>query len=334
MNRNLLILRAFFFLLAGAVGYWVCLQVPEWAPQAWGGAFVGASAGFFVIALDMIMRGFSLRGLSSLVFGLFLGWLAARLLIVAPIFQNLSQDQAYLWQIIVYMVFMYFGTILALKGKDDFYFVVPFVRFVPQDVHVPLAVVDSSALIDGRIVGLCASKFMGYALVIPQFVLDELHRIADSEDPVRRARGRRGLETLGKLRKMSHLDLRINESDVKYAQTNDDKLIFLAQNLKAKLLTMDFNTAKLAEFNSVEWLNLNELARQMRAEVEVGDSFNLTLVKPGKESHQAVGFLEDGSMVVVDNARERLGEIVPVKVASILPSAGGRMIFASIQNRK
>jgi uncharacterized protein YacL len=153
-----------------------------------------------------------------------------------------------------YMVFMYFGTILALKGKDDFYFVVPFVRFVPQDVHVPLAVVDSSALIDGRIVGLCASKFMGYALVIPQFVLDELHRIADSEDPVRRARGRRGLETLGKLRKMSHLDLalmKVMSNTPKQMTTSH----LLAQNLKAKLLTMDFNTAKLAEFNSVEWLN-------------------------------------------------------------------------------
>lgn len=330
MNRNLLVIRIFFFLLTTFAGYWVCDQTLQWQSQAWAGAFVGGSAALFVIALDLVLKGVTLRGLSSLALGLFVGWLTAKLLVISPLLSGNGMDSLYLVKIAVYLIFTYLGAIIALKGKDDFHFVVPFVRFVPQDVNVPLAVVDSSALIDGRIVGLCATKFMGYALVVPQFVLDELHRVADSDEPTRRARGRKGLETLNALKKMSFLDLRVSDVEIKQGQTVDDKLIFLAHSLKAKVLTMDYNTARLAEFNGLEWLNINALAKYLHAEVAVGDIFTLTLVKSGKEAHQAVGFLGDGSMVVVDNAREKLGQSVNVEVTTVLPSAGGRMIFGKL----
>ena len=183
-------------------------------------------------------------------------------------------------------------------------------------------------MIDGRLAGICQSRFMGYGLVIPRFVIDELQTIADSRDPDRQLRGRKGIETLNRLREMEHLDLRINDRSVSNRQKVDAKLIFLSQSLKAKILTTDYNLAQIAEFHNVEWLNLNALAKAMNPELMVGDSLSIKLTKPGKDAGQAIGYLNDGSMVVVADAREHLGESVKVFVDSIIPSAGGKMIFA------
>ena len=189
-------------------------------------------------------------------------------------------------------------------------------------------VVDTSALIDGRLAGICQSRFMGYGLVVPRFVLDELQNIADSKDPGRQVRGRKGIETLNRLREMPHVDLRINESTVSNRQKVDAKLIFLAQSLKARILTTDYNLAQIAEFHNVEWLNLNVLAKAMNRELMVGDSLSIKLTKAGKDAGQAVGYLPDGSMVVVASARDAIGATVDVAVESIIPSSGGKMIFA------
>ncbi len=164
--------------------------------------------------------------------------------------------------------------------------------------------------------------------MIPRFVLDELQRVADSADPLRQARGRRGLDVLTDLRQIKNLDLRIHESDVTKRQDVDAKLVFLAQSLRAKLLTTDYNLAKMAEFHGVQWLNLNDLSKALHQELMVGDRIDIDLVKLGKEEGQAVGFMEDGSMVVVGAARAHLGHRISAEITSVLPSAGGKMIFA------
>jgi rRNA-processing protein FCF1 len=220
------------------------------------------------------------------------------------------------------------STVIALRGKDEFNLVIPYVRFVPHDVDVPLVVVDTSVLIDGRIARLCESGFMSAALVIPRFVLDELHAVADSTDPHKQARGRRGLEILGELRKIKNIDIRITESEVANSQHVDAKLVFLAKSMRAKLLTTDYNLAKLAEFHGVPWLNLNQLAKALRPELLLGETLEVDLVKAGKEEGQAVGFLEDGSMVVVNAGRGHMGKRVSAEIISVLPSAGGKMVFA------
>jgi uncharacterized protein YacL len=331
MNKNLLGIRLFFLLLSGLTGGLACRYTLGLPSAVWAGAFVGVSIAFFVVALDLIFKGFSLRGFSSVAFGLFLGWLVAKLLVISPLLAGGHGDTFYLVKLSLYLVFMYWGTVLALKAKDDFNFVIPFVRFTAQDMAEGLVVVDASVLMDGRIVGLYSTRFMHGALVVPQFVLDELHRLADSDEPARRARGRKGLDTLNKLKKLPYVDLRVNDMEVQRGQTMDDRLIFLAHSLQARLFTLDYNTVRLAEFNGVNCLNLGALAQVLHAEVAVGDIFELALVKPGKEPHQAVGFLGDGSMVVVDHGRESLGQTVSVEVTSILPSSGGRMIFAQMR---
>jgi uncharacterized protein YacL len=161
-------------------------------------------------------------------------------------------------------------------------------------------------------------------------VLDELQVVANSSDPIKQARGRRGLEVLGELRKIKNIDIRIPESDLTKKQDVDAKLVFLAQSMKAKLLTTDFNLAKMAEFHGVHWLNLNSLARSLRPELILGEQIEVELVKPGKEDGQAVGYLDDGSMVVVQGGRPHLGRRVSVEISSVLPSAGGKMIFARL----
>ncbi len=330
MNWNLLVIRAVFFGLSLLGGYLICYVTPEWNAHWQQGVFLAGSIAFFAIAVDLFLRGFSLRGFTSLTLGLFVGWVAAKLIASSPLFDYGDPDIIYLVRMVLFLVLTYLGAVVALRGKDDFNFIIPFVRFVPQDVNVPTVIVDTSALIDGRIEGLCASKFFSQTLVIPQFVLDELHAVADSSDAAKRARGRKGLEVLATLKKMTHLDLRVHASDIKRGQNVDDKLIFLAQSLKARLLTTDANLAKLAEFYSVEWLNLSTLSKALHAEVLVGEHLWVMLVKPGKESGQSIGYMPDGSMVVVENSREQIGRTVEAEVVSVLPSAGGKMIFARL----
>jgi len=281
--------------------------------------FVGFSIGALVVLVDVLLKGFSLRGLSAISFGLAVGALISYLVGTSPLFDRGDEQNIFIARLALFLACTYLCTVIALRGKDEFNLVIPYVRFVPHEVDVPLVVVDTSVLIDGRIARVCESGFMGSALVIPTFVLKELQSVADSPDPQRQARGRRGLEVLNELRRIKHLDIRITESEVANQQNVDAKLVFLAQSMRAKLLTTDFNLAKMAEFHGVQCLNLNQLAKSLRPELMIGEVVGLELSKPGKEEGQAVGYLEDGSMVVVVDGRAQLGRRVEAEVTSILP---------------
>src|SRR3954464_11170329 len=269
----------------------------------------------------MMLKGFSLRGLSAITFGLGIGLLISFLVSVSPLFSKGDPTILYLVQLALFLICPYLATVIALRGKDEFNLVIPYVRFVPHDVDVPLVVVDTSALIDGRIARVCKTGFLGTALVIPRFILNELQTIADSSDPHLQARGRRGLETLGELKKTKNLDLRIHESDVTKRKDVDAKLVFLAQSMRAKLLTTNYNLAKLAEFHGVVWLNFNTLGKALRPELVTGEMLEVELVKPGKEEGQAIGHLDDNSLVVVNGGRPHIGRLVSVEIVSVLPSS-------------
>lgn len=328
MNRTLLAIRVLFILLCAAGSWLVCYTIKEWDEYRWLAVAIGLLIGTLVILVDILLKGFSVRGLSALTFGLAMGALIAFLISSSPLFEDGDPQVVYLFRLGLFIICTYLGAVIALRGKDDFNLVIPYVRFVPHGVDVPLVVVDTNALIDGRLARICQTHFFTSALVIPQFVLRELQRIADSSDPVRQARGRKGLQVLNELRQVNNLDIRIHESDVDKRGDVDAKLVFLAQSMRAKLLTTDYNLAKLAEFHGVECLNLQSLAKAMRSELAVGETLELDLAKLGKEEGQAVGFLEDGSMVVVNAGRSHVGRRVTVEVTSVLPSAGGKMVFA------
>ncbi|PTY01231.1 PIN domain-containing protein [Opitutus sp. ER46] len=328
MDKTLLPIRLVFIALCSAGGWLVCYTISEWDAFRALAVAIGFLIGVLVVLVDVLLKGFSLRGLSALTFGLFVGSLIAYMLSVSPLLSEGDPQVIYLVRLGLFLICTYLATVIALRGKDEFNLIIPYVRFVPHEVDVPLVVVDTSVLIDGRIARVCESGFLTSALVIPRFVLNELRAVADSNDPTKQARGRRGLEVLNELRKIKHLDIRITESEVTKREDVDAKLVFLAQSMRAKLLTTDYNLAKMAEFHGVPWLNFNTLARSLRPELMIGERIEVDLVKPGKEETQAVGFNEDGSMIVVNGGRGLIGRRVEVEIISVLPTAGGKMIFA------
>lgn len=330
MYKTMFAIRSVFFVLCGAAGWLVCYAIEEWDSHRLLATVIGLLLGALVILVDFLLKGFSLRGLSAITFGLGMGTLIAYLIGTSPLFRFGEPQIIYLSQLVLFIVCTYLGTVIALRGKDEFNLVIPYVRFVPHDVDVPLVVVDTSVLIDGRIARVCDAGFLSAALIIPRFVLNELQAVADSADPHKQARGRRGLEVLNELRRNKRLDIRISESEVTKREDIEAKLVFLAQSMRAKLLTTDYNLAKMAEFQGVAWLNLNELARSLRSELMLGETVEVDLVKAGKDDGQAVGFLEDGAMVVVNAARAYIGRRVSAEIVSVLPTAGGKMVFAKL----
>jgi uncharacterized protein YacL len=334
MNRTLQIIRATFFVLCLLGGWlvWVAQGLNADRKDMWLFMTVGGGIGALTILVDVFLKGFSLRSLTAVTFGLLMGVIVASIISHSPFFDVETTDPNMLFRIrvVLFVVTLYLTTVMALRGRDEFNLVIPYVRFVPQEVASPLVVADASALIDGRVLGVCQSHFLGGTLVVPRFVIEELNRVADSSDPQRQSRGRRGLEVLNELRRVPGLELRVHDVTLENRQQMDDKLIFVARSLKARLLTTDYNLAKLAEFHDVEWLNLNKLARALHPEVTMGDCFSVELVKPGKEAGQAVGYLGDGSMVVVNDAEKNIGREVDVEVVNVVPSAGGKMVFARV----
>lgn len=330
MNKTLFPIRLFFIVLSAAAGWLVCYAVREWDHYQVLATFVGLGIGSLVVLVDILLKGFSLRGLSAITFGLAVGTVISYMLSNSPLLEEGDPQIIFLVRLTLFVVCTYLATVIALRGKDEFNLVIPYVRFVPHDVDVPLVVVDTSALIDGRIARVSRTGFLGTALVIPRFVLNELQVIAESHDPHLQARGRRGLETLGELRKNKALDLRINDSDVSKRTDIDAKLVFLAQTMRAKLLTTNYNLAKLAEFHGVVWLNLNGLSKALRPELVPGEMLEVELVKPGKEEGQAIGYLDDNSLVIVNDAKAHIGSVKIVEIVSVLPSSAGKMVFARL----
>jgi len=334
MNKTILAIRFAFILLCTAGGWLVCYSIRDWDDHRVLASFIGFSLGVLMILVDMMLKGFSLRGLSAITFGLGMGTLLAYLLSVSPLFARGDEQYIFIARLALFLSCTYLCSVIALRGKDEFNLVIPYVRFVPHEVDVPLVVVDTSVLIDGRIARVCETGFLSSALVIPRFVLKELQAVADSSDPQKQARGRRGLEVLNELRRIKNLDIRIPESEVAKREDVDAKLVFLAHSMGAKLLTTDFNLAKMAEFQGVPWLNLNQLSKSLRPELMLGEVISVELAKAGKEEGQAVGFLEDGSMVVVVDGRSHVGRRVNAEVTSVLPTAGGKMVFARFESEE
>ncbi len=332
MRKTLFIFRLLFLVLSflGSVLMWYV--VGDW--DFFVVITVGMGIAALVILTDVLLEGFSLRGLSAITFGLAVGALIAFMLSNSPLFEPLEADlelaqTLFLSRLALYIISMYLATVVALRGKDEFNVVIPYVRFNPQNVESSLVVVDTSVLIDGRIAAICESGWFGYALLIPRFVLDELQAIADSTDPSRKEKGRKGLDVLNRLRKIKHLDLRLHESDVPDRNAVDSKLVYLCESMKAKLLTTDYNLAKLAEFHGVAWLNITLLVKALNQEVSVGTRVSVQLVRAGKDADQAIGYLPDGSMLVVNKGREYIGKEIHVEVDSVVPSSGGKMVFAT-----
>jgi uncharacterized protein YacL len=236
--------------------------------------------------------------------------------------------------LIVYSGIGYLGMMLAMRSnRDEFSLIIPYVRFARENTqHEPL-VIDTNIIIDGRIAEIVATGFVSRSLVVPRFVLGELQTLADSRDPIKRERGKRGLEILNQLQRGKDIDLTIHESIADGGDAAvDSRLVRTAKLLQARLLTNDQALCQIARLQQVPALNLNDLAHALRPVVVVGDELDLHLAKEGREQHQAVGYLGDGTMIVVNHARPYLGKTKSIVVSSALQTSGGRLIFAELKN--
>jgi uncharacterized protein YacL len=330
MKKTLLAIRLTFLLVCIFSSWLVCYAVSEWDRYQGRALAIGTLMGVLIILVDVMLKGFSLRGLSAVTFGIGLGVIIAWMLGNSPLFDRGDPQMLFLARLALFIVCPYLASVIALRGKDEFNLVIPYVRFVPHEVDVPLVVVDTTALVDGRIARVCETQFLSAALIIPTFVLNELQSIADQPDPVKQARGRRGLQVLNDLRAIKHIDIRIHQSEVARRQDMEAKLVFLAQSMRAKLLTTDVNLAKMAQFHGVPWLNLHALEKSIRPELVVGESIEIDLAKAGKDEGQAVGHLPDGTLVVVNSARAFVGKKVSAEIIGVLPTGNGKMIFANL----
>jgi uncharacterized protein YacL len=295
------------------------------------GLAIGGIAAIAMILLEMGLRKVSVSGLSSAVFGLILGLIMAKL--VGDAFSLASIDANVLSRIRVglTLIFCYLGMVMALRGKDEFNIIIPYVRLRRQDQSQDVILLDTSVIIDGRIVDICKTRFLGGKVVIPKFVLRELQQIADSTDPIKRQRGRRGLEILNTIQNEPGMDITIHEQDFPETSEVDAKLVLLAKLLEAKILTVDFNLNRVASIQGIRVLNINELANALKPVVFPGEEMHIKLIKEGKEHNQAIGYLDDGTMVVVEDARRLIGQDVKVAVTSVLQTQAGRMIFTKIE---
>ncbi len=318
--------RIIFFLVFAAGGYIIGTK----ENIAYQGLIWGSGVGAIALILEYVltMVGFS-TVLVGLV-GLSLGLLFAKLIYfpIKAIFNNM--DGTYIG-LIFNALFGYSGLLLGLRAGKDLTVSNIVKAFKTRVEEERAKIIDTSVIIDGRIVDVCEAGFIEGAFIIPQFILQELQHIADSSDSMRRARGRRGLDVLHKIQKMSNITVKIIDEDFPKIKEVDAKLVALARLLGAKIITNDFNLNKVAELQGVTVLNLNELANALKPVVLPGETMNIFIVKEGKEFNQGVGYLDDGTMVVVDNARKLINQQVDVVVTSVLQTTAGRMIFAKLK---
>jgi uncharacterized protein YacL len=325
-------IRIFFLALCTVGGYEVSQVRPEWINNGLLGTIIGFGLGGLCVALDEMLKGFSLRAFSAATFGLCLGGLIAGLIDRSGLFADADDPQRRVIRICLFLCFSYLGMILAMRSnKEDFSLIIPYVRFAPQAKAETLLLLDTSVIIDGRIADLIEANFIEGTLVVPRFVLHELQKIADSNDPVIRARGRRGLDMLSRLRQIKRNEVKIHDADFPDEAEVDSKLVRLARMIGAKLFTNDYNLGKVAELQSVPYVNLNELANALKPVILPGEMFTLRVVREGKDKGQGVGYLNDGTMVVINNAQSMIGQQVNVKVLSLLQTGAGIIVFADLR---
>lgn len=328
----LVILRVVFILVAAGVATLIFRAGGSSSPlYPWMVFFGVTGLAVGVILLDVFSPRKQIDVISSVYIGLLVGILLTYVisLALAPILADANSPGVQNFRIIMGMILCYLCISLLIQTKDDFRFIIPYVEFTKEVKGLKPYVLDTSVVIDGRIADLAETNILDNQLIMPRFVLNELHAIADSSDKMRRARGRRGLDILNRLRNSQNVDLKIYDRELpEFAgQPVDMKLVLLAKNLDGKIVTGDFNLNKVAKLQNVAVLNLNDIANALKPVYLPGESFDVRIVKPGEEMGQGIGYLDDGTMIVVEGGKEFIGRMVKVSVTSVLQTSAGRMIF-------
>lgn len=328
------VIRVLFLSLCMLAGYAISQVRPELVENGQLGLIIGFGFGGLLVALDEMLKGFSLRAFSAATFGLMLGSLIAWMVDRSGLFIHVEEETTrWMVRLCLFVAFSYIGMVLAMRSnKEDFSLIIPYVRFASQNKPDNLLLLDTSVIVDGRIADIIESNFLEGVVVVPRFVLRELHQLSDSADPIKRSRGKRGLETLSRIQRNSKNEVKIHEGDFAEDKEVDTKLVKLAKATGAKLFTNDFNLGKIAELQSVKHLNMNDLALALKPVILPGETMSLKVVREGKDKGQGVGFLPDGTMVVVNNGHNYIGEKVEVQVLNLLQTGAGVIVFAEVRS--
>ena len=324
---DLALIRILFVLILAAVCYFFrLLDFPAWLS-----AITGAGAAALVIVFELRVRSLSLRRLIGAVIGSILGIFGAFLCSLVLANSLPAGNTRSLLQIFVLLLMSYVGLVVGTSKGDMLNLSALGDLFSGErQARRNVKLLDTSTVIDGRIADMADTGFLDGTLVIPGFVLRELQMVADSSDGSKRQRGRRGLDVLQRMQSNTLLNVQIIEDDYPHIREVDLKLIELAKDLDAKIITNDFNLNKVAHLHHVSVLNINDLANSLKPVVLPGEKMNIAILKEGKEYNQGVGYLDDGTMVVVDHARRMIGRSVEISVTSVLQTASGKMIFGKM----
>jgi len=321
---SLSLIRVFFVVICGAIAYTLGVENPVIFGLA------GILLGAIIVLFELMARRVSLKGLSSGVFGILLGLILARLFTYLLILFKLPEDIDFAFKAFIYIICIYLGLTLGLKGKEEFNLIIPYVKFRRQEFKEENIIIDTSSIIDGRVLDIVKTKFLEAKLIVPSSVLNELQALADSTDYLKRQKGKRGIEILHSLKKEPSVEVVIHEEESGSGLEVDERLVKLAKILDSKILTTDYNLNRIAQLQGVNVLNINDLANALKPILLPGERLPLKLIKEGKEHNQAVGYLDDGTMVVVENAKWLIGKNVDVEVTSVLQSPSGRIIFTKL----
>ena len=294
----------------------------------------------FVLLVDILTPKKKFSALAGVFFGLLVGILVSWAL--APVVDMVSGTfridvtevaiTAIKW--VLGICICYLTISIVMRTKDDVRFVIPYVEFAKQTKGARPLVVDTSAIIDGRIVDLCQSKLFDAPLLVPRFVLNELQLIADSADKLKRNRGRRGLDILNKMQTDPVIDIEIDDTvlaEVEEVRGVDQKLLMFSKACNGRLATTDYNLSKVARVREVDVVNINDLANSLKVVALPGETMEIRILKPGEEAEQGIGYLDDGTMVVVEGARNKIGRVLLISVTSSLQTSAGKMIFGKFE---
>jgi len=325
------IIHGLFLIFSALTGFSIASRLLDAGNTYIGGLF-GLLVGGGLVAIGIFLE----KGLVNRIFWGFLGFVAG---ILAGGLFNFMVEPLFAFSPAVFLAmkafslvfFSYVGLILSLKIEKD-----PAIFFKGKRQAEPAPalnnkILDTSVIIDGRIADLCETGFLEGSYIIPQFILQELQHIADSSDSLKRARGRRGLDILHRIQKMVHIDVRIVDDDFPSIKDVDSKIVALGKKMSAKVVTNDLNLNKVAELQGVRVLNINQLCNALKPVVLPGETMRVFVLKEGKESGQGIAYLDDGTMIVVDEARRWIGKNIDVVVTSVLQTTAGRMIFTRMR---
>ncbi len=326
-----MIVKILLILSCSVSGYWIAYHTFGHWWQWLSGLIAGLLIALFVIQTERAIRKVSLRVILGGVFGMIVGLLIAFLFAYGLSFVSniMEKRQVVPWIYTLLTGIMgYLGLVLGSKKVEEF----SILGWGPPEEVADYRILDTSVIIDGRIADICDTGFLEGNLMVPRFVLDELQYIADSSDSMKRARGRRGLEILNRMQRSSGITIDVVDHDFPKIKGVDAKLVALAKKTGGKIVTNDFNLNKVAELQGIKILNVNELANALKPVVLPGEMMTVKIIKEGKEPGQGVAYLDDGTMIIVDNAQKHQGMTVEALVTSVLQTTAGRMIFSELKS--